>query len=828
MYKKEKNKKLTKEKLVQVKKKNNGITLIALVVTIIVLLILAGLAINLSIGQNGIITRAQNAKMVTAVSSFNEYMQMWYASKKIEDKDYNIEKLYVSSGWLDRKIETDESGNAYYVYIIDKSKVTDKDMLSHMENGKGDPYLLQDVYGINPDFTIWYRDKNGNLIASSVSVVPIDDSTEVKFANPALSKAIANSVGQDKENYTIGDLKNVTTLKLNYDGTDTDIKNLDDLYYLPSLANLYVYNLELDNVDGLKYCKKINEIYFSGCMINDFNGLKYSTSLRNLSIVTCEITNDNVQNVFESIKNISTLYKLNISNSTTELTNIKSINNGLQSLVAKSTIKQLILSNNYLKGELNLQNFTSLSYFDISYCRYITGILGLEEITGLTYFNATNNSLEDISNLRMSSASNVQNYIYLKDNSTLKPDSIKAISQQLLNATEYTIDYQLAQYIEGNKVLDYSSSNLNDGDIYNIPDSVENLNLYNNNNLTNIEFLKNKTNIKVLNISNCNNIDGTNLIDTLSTLSGLERLIIDNMQPLNTIKFIKNMPNLKYLSMTNTNVEITSKDDEDAIALNESNIQELHIGINNDNTYKSNNINLTYIQQCISNLTGDNGLMIYSTEEGYKQFAKQLSQCTDITRLRMRFSNFKGVEEIDLTKCTKLKNIEIYSLSSNLIIKGLANLESLQLQNMNDGNNYYKMPDVSGCNKLNNITFTGNFMTDTDLKNMCSQLNNSSVVTTLNLDNNSISDITCLANLKALKSLALNNNNISNLNGIEELKNLTSIYLRYNNLNTEDLSSLVNLYNKYQKIRNIYLYGNNIDDYSSIYDFANRSVIEQP
>ena len=42
-------------------KKEKGITLVALVVTIIVLLILAGVAISLTIGQNGIFTRAQNA-----------------------------------------------------------------------------------------------------------------------------------------------------------------------------------------------------------------------------------------------------------------------------------------------------------------------------------------------------------------------------------------------------------------------------------------------------------------------------------------------------------------------------------------------------------------------------------------------------------------------------------------------------------------------------------------------------------------------------------------------------------------------------------------------
>jgi len=44
------------------KKKNSGITLIALVITIIVLIILAGVSINLVLGNNGIITRARDAR----------------------------------------------------------------------------------------------------------------------------------------------------------------------------------------------------------------------------------------------------------------------------------------------------------------------------------------------------------------------------------------------------------------------------------------------------------------------------------------------------------------------------------------------------------------------------------------------------------------------------------------------------------------------------------------------------------------------------------------------------------------------------------------------
>ena len=43
-------------------KNNKGITLIALVVTIIVLLILAGVSIAMLTGDNGILTQGKNAK----------------------------------------------------------------------------------------------------------------------------------------------------------------------------------------------------------------------------------------------------------------------------------------------------------------------------------------------------------------------------------------------------------------------------------------------------------------------------------------------------------------------------------------------------------------------------------------------------------------------------------------------------------------------------------------------------------------------------------------------------------------------------------------------
>ena len=53
-------------------KNNKGITLIALVVTIIVLLILAGVSIAMLTGDNGILSRASDAKKNSAAGSLDE------------------------------------------------------------------------------------------------------------------------------------------------------------------------------------------------------------------------------------------------------------------------------------------------------------------------------------------------------------------------------------------------------------------------------------------------------------------------------------------------------------------------------------------------------------------------------------------------------------------------------------------------------------------------------------------------------------------------------------------------------------------------------------
>lgn len=70
-------------------KKQTGITLIAVIVTVIVMLILAGVSINLAIGDNGIINNSQKSVQKTNISESKEYIiEAWgYVLGKYENID---------------------------------------------------------------------------------------------------------------------------------------------------------------------------------------------------------------------------------------------------------------------------------------------------------------------------------------------------------------------------------------------------------------------------------------------------------------------------------------------------------------------------------------------------------------------------------------------------------------------------------------------------------------------------------------------------------------------------------------------------------------------
>ena len=106
-------------------KNKNGITLVSLVVTIIVLIILAGVSINLTLGENGIITMAKKARENMELAKVDEERQLNELYEQIvaeggssgnESDDAIIRlaqfKKEIASALTDMGIETAENADA--------------------------------------------------------------------------------------------------------------------------------------------------------------------------------------------------------------------------------------------------------------------------------------------------------------------------------------------------------------------------------------------------------------------------------------------------------------------------------------------------------------------------------------------------------------------------------------------------------------------------------------------------------------------------------------------------------------------------------------------
>lgn len=86
----------------QQNKLNKGITLIALVITIIVLLILAGVTITTLTGENGIINKSSEAKEATRKATAKEQVQMAVMASREGDKIINNDTLKVNLDKIDK------------------------------------------------------------------------------------------------------------------------------------------------------------------------------------------------------------------------------------------------------------------------------------------------------------------------------------------------------------------------------------------------------------------------------------------------------------------------------------------------------------------------------------------------------------------------------------------------------------------------------------------------------------------------------------------------------------------------------------------------------
>ena len=99
---------------------NNGITLIALVVTIIILIILAGISISMLTSQNGILTRTIEAKEKTELANEKEVIEQKIIQFQMEEKiDSHVEPI--GTRLQDKTIENGNKWNV--IYLKNKNQI---------------------------------------------------------------------------------------------------------------------------------------------------------------------------------------------------------------------------------------------------------------------------------------------------------------------------------------------------------------------------------------------------------------------------------------------------------------------------------------------------------------------------------------------------------------------------------------------------------------------------------------------------------------------------------------------------------------------------------
>lgn len=160
-------------------KQEKGITLIALVVTIVVLLILAGVSLSLVIGNDGIIKRAKEAKNRYAEAQTNEEKQLNELANGIDEMETGIKKVdgvTIPEGY-------------YYVGGTKAKGIVISDNIADKELDKGKENVRRDLDG---NQWVWVPVETPSRLYTTVDEgVALDGSTGVKTTKYTNSEIIS-------------------------------------------------------------------------------------------------------------------------------------------------------------------------------------------------------------------------------------------------------------------------------------------------------------------------------------------------------------------------------------------------------------------------------------------------------------------------------------------------------------------------------------------------------------------------------------------------------------------------------------------------------------
>ena len=625
-----------------------GITLIALIVTIIVLLILAGVTIATLTGDNGILTRASDAKIETVVATVKENLHLEQIEKAMDEEEVTPETM-LAEGKVKRTVQQAEDENYYMYYALKEDAVEGMQGL-----GKGNVASLRDVFLIDDDLNVKYIAKNGKEYGDELEEKILRDETKIRFASKAFSEYVSKISGATEEEMKFEWMKNQTSLTID----DPNVDSLEDLVFFPNLESLTLRNLTLDNLEGIENCKKLIKFSVSDMQIEDYSILSRLNNIEEIGIFgNNSLTNTNFENFIDNIKSFSKLNKLTLYSAKLddisllkELENIESLN-------------YLNLAFNTIKNLEPLKNLTNLESLDLRN-NMIIDISPLSSLIKLKTLYLSNNHIIDITPL--ASNKNLM-YLYLKGNSEIDG-----------NRNNYE-EQELKELDEIGKILDRNGRIYLDIEQLGLFHNYKNLDL-GNSNLSTLDILDGMAQIEDVNLNgNKLTLEDEKSQEILSSMKNLKYLYLQNNQ-LTDISAINNLKNLRVLFL-NGNENINLAQIEDIIP---------NLNLRLDTKVLNTIVNCTKGKITKLSLSGSELTEIPDLSEFTNLILLKLDQNSGI-------SNFENVSKI-----TSLQNLD---LSNNELRGRMIDFSKLtNLTNLNLSNNTLWSEDLENLKVLRNNT----------------------------------------------------------------------------------------------------------------------------
>ena len=693
----------------------NGITLIALVISIIVMLILAGVSLNATIGDNGIITQAQNATIVQSCADLQDFLNQTYINDELDELNSTnsdgtekspVEKIFDNySDWfyingannfvIQEYSYTNSDGTTETGFIklrlIRKKNLPD-DIRKQLKVGNAtgrsgledrqDAYdQLKDVFGVTGDLQVFYcSDGIGSIqganFASSASKDAYDGTKTIYNSNSSVAKAIAETNGTDVKDLNMQDLRQVQELNIS---DNFGITSLEFLYDLPNVTKLNFKNYT-GSLNGIERAYRLKKVYFenNGNQNIDYTNFSKATGITELYVYNP--TDSEIEKMIAEMSksDYSNLATLGIygymSSESSNIAIVEDINartaftraDLLQNLTAntKNAINVLYINNNSIEN-LNLTGFTNLSKVRANCNKIKTMSINTTKSLQIALNNNELTSLDFIpSNLNIS-------YICLTSSGCKDLSSLTSKNLKISNLVD--IDYPLTYLDEIGETRTNLLTFINSISAVTINPKY-NLLLTNNadividSNTSDNDFkaLKGNQSVKRLYVSNNKKISNDTFQDVLSTLPNLTDLRIrnTNLTSLNFISkdgtFTQNIlntngcVNLRNLDIVNDNIS-------DLSILNNSKCKIISLWYNEY-------FNLVDYQNLTTRLFSGSG---FNAEGGYFSTSgglcstsgdtyKTLENCTFLTVL-MNYGTMPVEENItiDLSNLSKLTNFYI-------------------------------------------------------------------------------------------------------------------------------------------------------------------------